>query len=79
MVGGLDLQGHPDGYSVINFLKVHSLNMEWEQERLYLKEGSRLQPLRQGIILTAKIKQCRERKTGMYLHLLNSIKNWRLN
>ena len=37
--------------------QVHSLKTERHQERLYLKEGSSLQPLRQGRIVTAKIQQ----------------------
>ena len=33
------------------FLKINALNREWEQKSISLKEGSSLQPLRQGSIL----------------------------
>ena len=55
-------------------LKIHALNREWEQERLSLKEGSSFQPLMQGRILTTQIQQSRERKNGLNLHPLKSIK-----
>ena len=32
------------------FLKINALNREWEQKSISLKEGSSLQPLRQGSI-----------------------------
>ena len=61
------------------FLKVHALKKEREQERISLKEVSSLKPLRQGISLTAQIQQSIDMKTGMYLHPLKSIKNWKVN
>ena len=61
------------------FLKVNSLKREREQERVSLKEDSSLNPLRKGIIPTAQIQKSRERKTGMHLHPLKIIKNWRAN
>ena len=61
------------------FLKIHALKREREQERLSLKEGSNLQPLRKGRSLTAQLQQSRERKTGIHLHPLKSIKHRRLN
>ena len=47
--GRLGLQGWPDESSVRNILKIHELKREREQERISLKDGSSLQPLRQGI------------------------------
>ena len=44
--GGLRLQGHPDGSSVSTIFEIYSLKREREHERLSLKEGSILQPLR---------------------------------
>ena len=61
------------------FLMIHALKREREKERLSLKEGSTLQPLRQISSSTAKLQQSRERKTGLHLHPLKSIKNWRVN
>ena len=61
------------------FLKIHALRREREQERLSLQEGSSFQPLRQGRSSTEQLKKSRERKTGMHLHPLKSIKNWRVN
>ena len=55
------------------FLKIHALKGEREQEMISLKEGSSLQPLRQGRISTAQIQKSRERNTGLHLHPLNSI------
>ena len=43
------------------FLKDGSLKRERWQERMYLKEGSSLQPLRQGRSLTAQLQQNGER------------------
>ena len=60
------------------FLKVHALKRERKHERLSLREGPSLQHLRQGRSLTEQLHHYRERKTGMNLHSLNSIKNWRL-
>ena len=37
------------------FLKIHSHRREREQETISLKEGSSLQPLRQGRILTTQL------------------------
>ena len=34
------------------FLKIHAMKRERDQERLSFKEGSSLQPLRQGTSLT---------------------------
>ena len=41
--------------------QVHSLNRERDQEMIYLKEGSSLQPLRQGWSFTAHLQQTGER------------------
>ena len=49
--------GQTDVSSVRNFLKVYSLKRERDQERLYLKEGSSVNPLRQEIISTENIQQ----------------------
>ena len=59
--GGLGMQGQPDGSSVSNILKVHSLNREQDQERISLKEGSSLHTLRQGRSLISHLHQNRER------------------
>ena len=61
------------------FLKVHALKREWDKKRISFKERSSLQLLRQGRILTAKIKKKRERKIGLHIHPLKIIKNWRVN
>ena len=58
--GGLVLQGHLDVSSVRNSLKVHSMKIEWEKERLYSKESSSLKPLRQGRSSTSQLHQTRE-------------------
>ena len=50
--GGLGLQGQPDGFQREIFLKIHALKREREKQRLSLKEGSSLQPLRQESSLT---------------------------
>ena len=42
----LEMKVRPDGFSVRNFLRIRALKREREQERLYLKEGSSLKPLR---------------------------------
>ena len=52
------------------FLMIHELKREHEQERLYLKEGSSLQPLRQGSSLTAQLHQPRDKNTGLNIHPL---------
>ena len=44
--GGLRLQGHPDGSSVSTIFEDLFTEWEWEHERISLKEGSILQPLR---------------------------------
>ena len=49
---------------------IHALKREQKQEMLYLKEGSSLQPLRQGSISISQLHRYRERKTGLHLHLL---------
>ena len=54
------MQNHTDGSTVIIFLKVNSMKREREQERLYLKEGSHFQPLRQGIIFTSQLQKTME-------------------
>ena len=41
--------------------QVHSMNMERYQERLPLKEGSSLKPLKKGISLTSRLHHTRER------------------
>ena len=51
-------------------LMIHALKREQEQERLFLKEFSSFQPLRQVIILIAQIQQSRESKTNLYPHTL---------
>ena len=61
------------------FLKIQALKSERDQERIYFKEGSSLQPLRQGLSLIAQIQQSIERKTSLHLHPLRNIKNWRVN
>ena len=61
------------------YLNIHALNRKREQERIYLKEGSSLYPLRQGIIFSEQLQRYRERKTGLHIHTLKSIKNWRVN
>ena len=60
-------------------LKINALKMERDQERLSLNEGSSLQPLSQGKFYTSHIQKYRDRKTGLNLHPLKSIKNWRVN
>ena len=45
---GLGLEGHPDGSSERNVLKVYSLKREQEQDKLYFMEGLIFQPLREG-------------------------------
>ena len=52
------------------FLMIHAMKREQEQERLYLKDGSSLQPLRQGISSIAQLYHSRERKNGLNLHPL---------
>ena len=75
MFGGLEMEGQPDGSSVRNILED-----SFTEERMvagkdiYLKEGSSLQPLSQGIILTAQLQQSRYMNTGIHLHPLKSIK-----
>ena len=59
--------------------KVNSLKREQNQERLPLKEFSRFEPLRKGRSLTVYINHPRQSKTGLHLHPVKSIKNWRVN
>ena len=61
------------------FLKIHALKRERDKESLSLKEGSILRPLRQVRSLTAQLQKSIERKTGLHIHLLKSIKNWSVN
>ena len=37
------------------------MKREWDQERLYLKKGSRFQPLRQGTILAAQLDHTKDK------------------
>ena len=53
MFGALGMQCQPGGI----LLKVHSLKKEHGQESLFLKEGSSLKPLREGISSTAQTQQ----------------------
>ena len=43
------------------FLKVHSMKREQYKERIYFKEGSSFQPLRQEISSTAQLQYTGER------------------
>ena len=61
------------------FLKFNSLKREREQEGLSLKEGSSLQLLNKERSFTAHLKQSREINTGLHIHPLKSIQNWRVN
>ena len=56
------------------FLKVQSLKREQDRERLSLKEGSSLLPLRQGRSLIAHIQLSIERDIGLHIHPLKNIK-----
>ena len=60
------------------FLKIHALRREREHESLSLKEGSSLQFLRQGRSFVAQLQQSSKNKTGLHLHPLKIIKNWRV-
>ena len=53
-----------------DFLKIHAMKKEQDRGRISLKEGSSLQPLRQGNFLTELLQQSTKRKTSIHLHPL---------
>ena len=55
------------------------MNRERDKERISLKEGLILQPLRQGRSPTSQLQHSRERKTGLHIHPLKSIENIKVN
>ena len=77
--GGLGLQSQTDGSSVSNVLKVNFTEWVTGAGKAIFEGLSSLQPLRQGRLLNAYIKHYRDRKTGLQLHPLKSIKNWGVN
>ena len=61
------------------FFKINALKRGQDQERISLKEGTNLNPMRQGISLTAQIHHYIDRKAGLNHHPLKSINNIRVH
>ena len=65
------------GLQLSIFLNVRALKSKQEQERISLKGGSSLKPLRKGRSSTAQLQKYRKRKTSLNLNPTNRIKSWR--